>query len=102
MHTWGKVMAKASGFLMQHDILVCKYIYVRMFVYIRTCVRTYVCTYTQVKLMAKSTVILSEHGTTSYSCLFARDGVVVIIIGHPPLKEGQVLLQVIYVPHVNR
>ena len=42
-------------------------------------------------------MILTEHGTTSYSTMFARDGSVVISIGAAPMKEGSLLLQATHI-----
>ena len=47
----------------------------------------------QMSLMASAHVILTEQGTTSYSSVFGRDGVAVIVVGRPPMKEAQILLQ---------
>ncbi len=48
----------------------------------------------QIELVSRATVLLSEHGTTSYSVLFMRDGAAALCIGKPPMKEAQILLQV--------
>jgi hypothetical protein len=50
----------------------------------------------QIELVSRATVLLSEHGTTSYSVLFMRDGAAALCIGKPPMKEAQILLQVYF------
>jgi hypothetical protein len=47
----------------------------------------------QIAEARKSTVVIAEHGTTSYSILFAHDGAVLLSIGSTEsLKESQVML----------
>lgn len=47
----------------------------------------------QIAKVRKSSVIVAEHGTSSYSILFADDGAVLLSIGSVSLvKEPQVLL----------
>jgi hypothetical protein len=48
-------------------------------------------------VLVQVTAMVTEHGTTSYLCLFAREGAVVIVVGSPPMKEGQVLLQATHI-----
>ena len=45
-----------------------------------------------------STIIIAEHGTTSYCALMARDGTVLISVGSPSLlKEAWILLMTSYI-----
>uniref|UniRef100_A0A7S4H8J2 Uncharacterized protein n=1 Tax=Guillardia theta TaxID=55529 RepID=A0A7S4H8J2_GUITH len=51
----------------------------------------------QVQAVKQATTILSEHGTVSYVALFARDGLPLVVVGKPPMKEAHVLLQMTHV-----
>ena len=44
----------------------------------------------QVQAVKQATTILSEHGTVSYVALFARDGLPLVVVGKPPMKEAHV------------
>jgi hypothetical protein len=51
----------------------------------------------QIEMVVQATVVVTEQGTTSYTSIFARHGTAVLVIGHAPLKEAQILLQATHI-----
>jgi hypothetical protein len=51
----------------------------------------------QIEMVVQATVVVTEHGTTSYTSIFARHGTAVLVIGQAPLKEAQILLQATHI-----
>jgi hypothetical protein len=51
----------------------------------------------QIEMVVQATVVVTEQGTTSYTSIFASHGTAVLVIGHAPLKEAQILLQATHI-----